>query len=76
MYQINEDALYYFTAKQGDKYRTLFVGWLTPDLIRRFRQIDGEGSYAQIRLTVGENTFVINVSAPLYLLNYSNVNGG
>jgi hypothetical protein len=72
MYQIDEDALYYFTAKQGDKYRTLFIGWLRHDFIKSMEQIDGVGSYAHIKLTVGENTFVTDVGAPLYLLNYEN----
>ena len=73
MIEINEDELYYFTARnKPGQYETLFVGWLRRDLIKAFEQIDGVGSYAHMRLTVGENTFVTNVSAPLYLLNYSN----
>lgn len=71
-YEIDEDQLYYFTARQDGVYHTAFVGWLRRDLVKAFEHIDGVGSYAHIRLTIGETTFITNVGAPLYLLNYEN----
>lgn len=70
--EIDEDKLYYFTALHGNKYHTLFIGWLRMDLIRAFKSVDGVSSYAHIRMTVGENTFIAHVGAPLYLLDYNN----
>src|SRR5579859_472992 len=72
MFEVDESVLYYFTAKSDNKYHTVFAGWLRRDLIKAFEQIDGVGSFAHIKLILGENTFIANVGAPLYLLNYEN----
>jgi hypothetical protein len=73
MIEINDDTLYYFTALNNkNQYETVFAGWLRRDLIKAFQKIDGVGSFAHIRITLGENTFIANVGSPLYLLNYEN----
>lgn len=68
--EIDEDKLYYFTALHENKYHTIFVGWLRVDLIKAFKEVDGVSSFAHIRMTVGENTFISHIGAPLYLLDY------
>jgi hypothetical protein len=70
---IKENKLYYFTAlNDKQQYQTIFVGWLRVDLIKAFEAVDGVSSYANIKMTVGENTFTAHVGAPLYLLDYEN----
>ena len=69
---VDENKLYYFCALADDKYYTAFIGWIRQDLIKAFQMIEQGQSYVQIRITVGENRFITNVGAPLYLLNYEN----
>ena len=70
---VDEDKLYYFTSlNEKGQYETLFVGWLRLDLIKAFKAVDGKTSYAQIRMSVGENTFLTYVGSPLYLIGYNN----
>ena len=60
MYEIDETELYYFTVKVQDEYHTVFVGWLGRSLVKAFEVLDGVGSYAHIRLNIGENTSLFN----------------
>jgi hypothetical protein len=69
---IDENVLYYFTALSDNRYNTVFAGWLRRDLIKAFEMVEPGQSYARITLTVGENLFINNVGAPLYLLDYEN----
>ena len=71
-FETDEDDLYYFTTLANNRYETMFIGWLTDEMIKAFEEVDGVESFANIKLTVGENTFVANIGAPLYLLNYEN----
>ena len=69
MIEIDENNLYYFTALSEEKYHTLFVSRLRLDLVKAFEEVDGESSRASISLSIGENRFISDIGAPVYLLN-------
>ena len=68
--EIDEDKMYFFTVLSENKYHTVFIGWLRVDLIKAFHEVDGVSSFANIRMNIGENTFISHIGAPLYLLEY------
>jgi hypothetical protein len=72
MIEIDENELYYFTAYSEEKYHTLFMSCLRRDIINAFEEVDGVSRFAQIKLRIGENLFISNIGAPVYLLNYRN----
>jgi hypothetical protein len=74
LYEVDEDKLYLFTVFSDAKYHTVFPGWLRRDFIKSFEALEtldpGVSRCAHVRLSLGENTFVTDVGAPLYLLDY------
>ena len=71
-FKIDEDKSYYFLCQVGDKYHTLFVGWLREDLIKAFAELDPDEGFAYIKINVGEQLFINYIDRPLFLLNFEN----
>jgi hypothetical protein len=70
--KVDENEMYYFTAFSEGKYQTLFVCWCRRDFIKAFEAINGVSNFAHIKVSLGEHTFITDLNAPLYLLNYEN----
>jgi len=69
-YEIDEATLYYFLCPCEDKYFTLFLGMLRPELLQTFKDMQQPDGRAIIRIRIGEHTFQAIVDRPVYLLEY------
>ena len=71
-YEIDGSAIYYFLAHLDDKYYTLFIGFLRPELVHSLAELK-EGYQVYIKIKIGEHTFALCIDRPLYLLDYDEV---
>lgn len=67
-HEIDNDSVYYFIKPHADRYYTLFIGWMAPELKDALINLK-DGAVAQVRLNVGENAFCASFDGPVYLLN-------
>src|SRR6266566_1263624 len=70
--EIDASEVFYFLNLLGDKYHTLFVGWLREDFIQAFYDLDPESGLAYFNINVGKHTFTTYTDQPVYLLPYEN----
>jgi hypothetical protein len=74
--EIAKGKLYYFLLLHKGKYYTVAIGWINEDLIATFTSgfnvMETFPSFILTKINVGEHTFAIQTSEPIYLLDYEN----
>lgn len=71
---LNEEDLYIFTTPYGGKFHSLFVCYLSEDLVTLFTgMITPEQKFLfKIDVGVGEHKYQCIIDQPMYLLNHTN----
>lgn len=70
---INPDSTYYFTCLVNGVYQTLFVAWISEELIKAFELLENaEHGHVRINVNVGEHSFMCCVDRPVYLISFDN----
>jgi len=69
-YEIDEATLYYFLCPFEDRYYTLFIGMLRPELIQAFKEMEQPDGHAIIRIKIGEHQFISVVDRPVFVVEY------
>ena len=67
-----DEAMYYFLGKLGDKYHTLFISWISDELVDGFKSWKTGKEAGIFDLRVAEHKFVVMTDEPMYLLNLDN----